>query len=134
MGLHKGKRVQDKGKVGVSEPKVVKLMHDKIDRENKYGKVMFPIGFKYNQDVQRLRRGDIIRFLDGSEHYVLGVTKLPYISAITKLLCWEIYGFSITRFIEICQDRLRVRKEDVRLMSDSECLVLFFEREEVRYE
>lgn len=128
MGLHKGKRVQDKGQV-----KRVKVAHDKCG-DARLDYVLFPIGFRYNKELQELRRGDIVVFLDGSEHYVWASMRVSIKIALVEYLCRMRYGFGIARAMEIWQDRLRVRKEDVRLMSDSECLILFFEREEVRYE
>ena len=128
MGLHKGKRVQDKGEV-----KRVRVAHDKCS-DARLDFALFPIGFRYNKELQYLRRGDIVVFLDGSEHYVWVAMRVSLNSALVEYLCRMRYGFGIAKAVEIWQDRLRVRKEDVRLMSDSECLVLFFEKEEVRYE
>jgi hypothetical protein len=115
------------------KPKVVKIAHDKcLDARSNY--VLFPIGFKYNEDLQSLRSGDIVKFLDGSEHWVESVVRLPIKSAIAEALCKARYGFGITRAVELWQDRLILRKEDIKVMSENECLVLFFDREEVRYE
>lgn len=139
MATHKKKRVQDKGQVVArkgqvtSEPRRVKVAHDKCD-DARLDYVLFPIGFKYNEELQSLKRGDIIEFLDGSEHYVWSASRLSLNSAIVEYLCWMRYGFGIARAVEIWQERLRLRKEDIRIMSEEECLIVFFEREEVRYE
>lgn len=138
MAKHKGKRVQDKGqvevrRVQVAEPRRIKVAHDKCD-DTRLDYALFPIGFKYNEDIQSLRRGDIVVFLDGSEHYVWSALRVSLNSAIVEYLCWMRYGFGISRAVELWQDRLRLRKEDVKVMSENECLVLFFDREEVRYE
>lgn len=115
------------------KPKVVKIAHDKcLDARSNY--VLFPIGFKYNEDLQSLRAGDIVKFLDGSEHWVESVVRLPIKSAIAEALCKARYGFSITRAVELWQDRLRLRKEDIKVMSENECLIVFYYKEEVQYE
>jgi hypothetical protein len=44
------------------------------------------------------------------------------------------YGFGIARAVDVWHERLRFSKEDVKVMSSDECLILFFDREEVRYE
>ena len=142
MAKHKGEGVQDKGQVKVSakvkatavaEPRRVKVAHDKCS-DTRLDYALFPIGFKYNEALQSLRRGDIVVFLDGSEHYVWSALRVSLKSAIVEYLCWMRYGFGISRAVELWQDRLRLRKEDVKVMSENECLVLFFDREEVRYE
>lgn len=145
MAKHKGKGVQDKGQVEASakakakpsaecgEPRRVKVAHDKCG-DARLDYALFPIGFKYNEALQSLRRGDIVVFLDGSEHYVWSALRVSLKSAIVEYLCWMRYGFGISRAVELWQDRLRLRKEDVKVMSENECLVLFFDREEVRYE
>lgn len=144
MAKHKSKGVQDKGQVeasakakakacAVAEPRKVKVAHDKCG-DARLDYALFPIGFKYNEALQSLRRGDIVVFLDGSEHYVWSALRVSLKSAIVEYLCWMRYGFGISRAVELWQDRLRLRKEDIKVMSENECLVLFFDREEVRYE
>lgn len=144
MAKHKSKGVQDKGQVkasakakakasAIAEPRRVKVAHDKCGNA-RLDYALFPIGFKYNEALQSLRRGDIVVFLDGSEHYVWSALRVSLKSAIVEYLCWMRYGFGISRAIELWQDRLRLRKEDIKVMSENECLVLFFDREEVRYE
>ena len=146
MAKHKGKGVQDKGQVkskpsaeakakavAIAEPRRVKVAHDKCG-DTRLDYALFPIGFKYNEALQSLRRGDIVVFLDGSEHYVWSALRVSLKSAIVEYLCWMRYGFGISRAVELWQDRLRLRKEDIKIMSDSECLILFFDIEEVKYE
>ena len=144
MAKHKSKGVQDKGEVkasakakakvsAVAEPRRVKVAHDKCG-DARLDYALFPIGFKYNEELQSLRKGDIVVFLDGSEHYVWSALRVSLKSAIVEYLCWMRYGFGISRAVEFWQDRLRLRKEDIKVMSENECLVLFFDREEVRYE
>ena len=64
MAKHKGKGVQDKGAIEVRR---VKVAHDKCG-DARLDYALFPIGFKYNEALQSLRRGDVVVFLDGSEH------------------------------------------------------------------
>lgn len=128
MAIHKGKGIQDKGKV-----KRVKVAHD-IGGEDKLSFVLFPIGFMYNRDLASLRKGDIMVFLDKSEHYVRGVCRVSLKSALIEYLCWMRYGFGIDRAIELWRERLRIGKQDVKVMSNDECLIVFYESEEVRYE
>ena len=137
MAKHKSKGVQDKGQVKASavvEPRRVKVAHDKILAESWLSKILLPIGFKYNEAEQSLRSGDIIVFLDGSEHYVWKTLRVPLNGAMTDAECWSIYRFGINRAIDIWKDRLRLSKQDPKIMSENECLVIYFLSEEVKYE
>lgn len=131
MAVHKGKRVQVEGEV--ERVRKVNVAHD-IGGEDRLSFVMFPVGFRYNRELAELRKGDIMVFLDKSEHYVRGVCRLSLRSALAEHLCWLRYGFGIERAIELWRERLRVSKQDVKVMSSDECLIVFYEREEVRYE
>lgn len=140
MATHKKKRVQDKGEIKAnasaecSEPRRVRVAHDKILAASWLSKILLPIGFKYNEVEQSLRRGDIIIFLDGSEHYVWKILRVPLNGAMTDAECWSIYRFGINRAIDIWKDRLRLSKQDPKIMSENECLVIYFLSEEVKYE
>lgn len=149
METYKGKGVQDKrevkhsvarqvgarssAKVGEVATKVVKVAHDKCgDTHLDYA--LFPIGFKYNEELQALRKGDIIRLLDGSKHCIRGVVRISLKSAVAEYLCWMRYGFGIARAVELWNERVRLQRLNVKVISDSECLVLFFDKEKVKYE
>jgi hypothetical protein len=114
-------------------PKVVKVAHDKCEN-SAFDYVFFPIGYKYNDDIQSLRRGDIIRFLDGSEHWVSEVVRVQVGSAIANALCKARYGIGIKGAMEVWKERTRMQKLDVRVVSETECLVVFYYKEEVKYE
>lgn len=131
MAKHKSKGVQDKGAIEVRR---IKVAHDKILAASWLSKILLPIGFKYNEAEQSLRSGDIIVFLDGSEHYVWKTLRVPLNGAMTDAECWSIYRFGINRAIDIWKDRLRLSKQDPKIMSENECLVIYFLSEEVKYE
>ena len=107
MAKHKSKGVQDKGQVKAkaecNEPRRVKVAHDKCG-DARLDYALFPIGFKYNEELQSLRKGDIVVFLDGSEHYVWSALRVSLKSAIVEYLCWMRYGFGISRAVELWQE------------------------------
>lgn len=125
MEKYKSERIQKKSKI--------KVAHDACG-EMKFDYALFPIGFKYNENLQALRQGDTIVLLDKSERYVLNAMKLPLNSAIAEYLCWMRYGFGIARAVEVWKERLRVNKLDVKMMSEDECLIVFFEKGGIGYE
>lgn len=112
--------------------KRVKLEHD-ICEDPRLSFIIVPIGFKYNLELQELNKGDIIVFLGGSEHYVEDAVKLPLKSAIANALCRLRYNIGIDKAIDIWTQRLKMRREKVKAMSDKECLVIFYHKKEVEY-
>lgn len=126
MAQYKSEKLQDKRKI-------VKIAHDKCE-DSRFDFVIFPFGLKYNVDIQSLRRGDVIVFLDGSEHYVDSIVKVPIRSAIAESLCRLKYNIGIMRAYEIWRERLRLRKENVKAMNNNECLIVFYHKQVIRYE
>lgn len=117
------------------EPLVVDVNHDScIIGGGKTSCVFFPIGYMYNKDIQRLRRGDIIRFLDKSEHYVESVVRTSINNALAHSLCRMIYGFGLKKALDVWWQRVEMQRLDRRVISDIECLVVFYLKEEVQYE
>lgn len=126
MATYKSKGVRTETKI----TRVVKVAHDKCE-DSKFDYVFFPIGYKYNEDLQLLRRGDAIKFLDGSKHLVESVVRLPIKSAIAESLCKVRYGFGIKRALELWQSRVVALKLDPRVISENECLVIFYNKESI---
>jgi hypothetical protein len=112
--------------------KFVKLEHDKCEESLK-DFIIVPVGFKYNTELQALRKGDIIQFLDGSEHYVDCTVQVPRHSAIADALCRFRYNISVDKAVEIWKQRIALRKQDVRAMNERECLIIFYYKKEVEY-
>lgn len=111
---------------------ILKVEHD-TNPEPKFDYIMVPIGMRYNTDLQSLRRGHIIQFLDGSEHYVDSIVKVPIRSSIAESLCRLRYNIGILRAVELWKDRVRLQRLDARVMSEDECLIIFYHKKEVEY-
>lgn len=120
MATHKSKGVCTK-----TSSKVVRVSHDSWSGW-KQECALFPIGYRYNEAIQSLRRGDKIKFLDGSEYLVDSVVRLSIKSAIAESLCRARYGFGIKRALEIWKSRIEAMKMDARVISENECLVIFY--------
>jgi hypothetical protein len=108
----------------------VKVAHDRCE-DCKFDYVIFPIGYKYNEALQSLHRGDEIQFLDGSKCVVESVVRLQIKSAIAESLCNARYGFGIKRALEIWKDRAMVQKVDPRAISENMCLIVFYNKKSV---
>lgn len=128
MEIHKGKGLQKEVK-----SRKIKVFHDKVDND-RLDYVLFPFGFAYNVDLQKIRKGDIIVFLDKSEHYVFSICKVEVKSAIAECLCYKRYGISLTRAMEIWRDRARFSGYDEKAINSEECLVVWYDKRDLRYE
>lgn len=89
--------------------------------------IIRPLGYRFNQDLKTARKGDVLRFADGSSAWIYRVAVLNVGSAIVDCLCRALYGFGALEILKIWQDNLRASKKDVRLISESECLIIFYE-------
>lgn len=89
--------------------------------------IIRPLGYRFNQDLKTARKGDVLRFADGSSAWIYRVAVLNIGSAIADCLCRALYGFGALEILKIWQDNLRAAKKDVRLISESECLIIFYE-------
>ena len=92
--------------------------------------IIRPLGYRFNQDLKTARKGDVLRFADGSSAWIYKVSVLNIGSTITDCLCRALYGFGALEILGIWQDALRAAKKDVRLVSESECLIVFYEDKE----
>ena len=108
-------------------------MHDKVNND-RLDYVLFPFGFAYNVDLLNIRRGDIIVFLDKSEYYVYSTCRVPTNSAVAECLCYKRYGISITRAMEIWKNRATSCGYGEKAVNDSECLVIWYVKKNLRDE
>ena len=129
--------VQTSGKMSVKgrEFRVGKVREFRVEHirtaEGRYlDYIIRPLGYRFNQDLKTARKGDVLRFADGSTAWIYKVTVLNISSAMADCLCRALYGFGAMEILKIWQDALRAAKKDVRLISESECLVIFYEDKE----
>ena len=92
--------------------------------------IVRPLGYRFNQDLKTARKGDVLRFADGSSAWIYKVAVLNIGSAMADCLCRALYGFGALEILGIWQDNLRAAKKDTHLISESECLVVFYENRE----
>lgn len=89
--------------------------------------IIRPLGYRFNQDLKTARKGDVLRFADGSSAWIYRVAVLNVGSAMADCLCRALYGFGALEILGIWQENLRAAKKDVRLISENECLIVFYE-------
>lgn len=92
--------------------------------------IIRPLGYRFNQDLKTARKGNVLRFADGSSAWIYKVAVLNIGSAIADCLCRALYGFGSLEILGIWQDALRAAKKDTHLISESECLIVFYKDKE----
>ena len=89
--------------------------------------IIRPLGYRLNQNLKTARKGDVLRFADGSSAWIYKVSVLNIGSSMADCLCRALYGFGALEILGIWQDNLRAAKKDTHLISESECLIIWYE-------
>lgn len=92
--------------------------------------IIRPLGYRFNQDLKTARKGDVLRFADGSSAWIYKVVVLNIDSSVADCLCRALYGFGAMEILGIWKDNLRATKKDTHLISESECLIIWYENRE----
>lgn len=127
--------IQTSGKMSV-KGREFRVEHIRTSEGRFLDYIIRPLGYRFNQDLKTARKGDVLRFADGSSAWIYRVAVLNIGSAMADCLCRALYGFGAFEILGIWQENLRAAKKDVRLISESECLIVFYENreDEERYE
>lgn len=107
---------------------VYDIFHDlpNIDR----GLIMMPVGAYYNRELQKVRHGDSIRFLNGDIRKVVSVAFLGLKLAAARLICEYIYNISIERVMRRWGDNAVLEGNGRMAVSDNKCLLIRYEQHE----
>lgn len=96
----------DRGLRGVN-PEAKRRKARKIDilhlggkrSEVNYGFIILPIGTFYNADIARARRGDVVRYVDGTENTIYDMCIVRIGSSVFRNLCRLRYGCEASRVL-----------------------------------
>lgn len=110
-------------------PKQIKISH--LFTEQSYlDYIILPTGYMYNRDIQQAIKGDTLIFADKTLAWVHQVLLAPLNHTIVDLLCRKRYGIPITKVLQVWQEGLKANKQDVKIISETECLIVFYEKKE----
>ena len=113
------------------EPKRIKVSHLFTDK-NYLNYIIVPTGYMYNRDIQQARKQDTLVFADKTEAWIYQVCTMPLHSTIIDCLCRKRYGIPVSKVLQVWQDGLKAKKQDIKTISETECLVVFYEKKEKR--
>lgn len=102
-----------------------KIFHDTPVKEK--GLVMLPVGVSFNRDIQKMKEGDEIVFLNGEKHKVLRTSYFGLKWQATDFLCRYIYGKGIDIVFRKWLTNAVIRGYSKKAISDNKCLLVWYE-------
>lgn len=96
--------------------------------------ILLPIGYSYNSEWIKARRGDTLRFHDGGEYRIHSVRMVKVKGGLADLLSRIRYGISIDGCIQRWRDNAKLEGNSRNAVSGDECLWVIYEKAEVRHD
>lgn len=91
--------------------------------------VLVPIGYSYNAELAKAKKGDTLRLFDGGEYPIVAVRKLKLAKAETDLLCRMRYGISIKGALTRWKMNAKMEGHGERAISYEECLWIVYDNQ-----
>lgn len=95
------------------------------------GYILLPVGYSYNTDIAKAKKGDVIRLFDGGKYEIFSVRKLRLDKPGTDILCRMRYGITIKAAIMRWKMNARLEGHGDKVVSDEECLWVVYEANQV---
>ena len=92
--------------------------------------IILPIGYSYNSEWRKAKRGDIIRMHDGTEYKIYCVRIVKVRGGLAGLLCRMRYGFTLRGCMQRWKYNARLEGNAGSAVSDDECLWVVYEKGE----
>ena len=90
--------------------------------------ILLPIGFSYNREYLKAKRGDILQLFDGGAYRIDSVRVISLRTAEADLLARMRYGVTIKGVLMRWQDNARLEGHLPSVVSTDECLWIVYER------
>lgn len=92
--------------------------------------IVLPVGYSYNADIARAKKGDALRLGDGSSYEIEAVRRIPLNKPETELLCRIRYGITLKGAIMRWKANARMEGHSEQVISQDECLLVVFRSNE----
>ena len=86
--------------------------------------ILLPLGIKMNRDLLKYKKGDRIKMIDGSTHYIIRAGILNMDNPIVAGLCYLRYGITLKRMMLHWRDNAIAYGYGNKAVSDEECLLI----------
>ena len=90
--------------------------------------ILLPIGYAYNAEWGRAKKGDYVKLWDGGRYKIFSVRKLQLNKPIADILSRMRYGITIKRALQKWQMNALMEGNGKNAVSKDECLWVIFER------
>jgi len=88
--------------------------------------IVLPVGYVYNADIAKAKKGDTLRLGDGHSHEIFSVQKVPINKPIADLLCRIRYGITLKGCLMRWKMNAKLEGHSQNAISDDECLLVTF--------
>jgi len=116
------------GNTVLRKKKILKAIHMEPG-EMQLDFILLPVGYAYNIDWQKAKRGDYIRFFNGGTYPIFSV-RLLKVGAAADILARMRYGITIKACIQRWKQNARVEGHKTTAISNTECLWVVYGKEE----
>ena len=89
--------------------------------------ILLPVGFSYNNDFAKAKKGDTIRIFDGDDYPIYAVRKVKIKSPTADILSRMRYGITIKRALDIWKSNARLEGHGSKAISEDECLWVIYD-------
>lgn len=107
-------------------PKVHSIAHESRMRKPW---IIMPIGYYYNQDLQKAQEGDILLFSDGKRREIEKIGIVPLRNWLTGYLCRKTYGIPLKGAWNKWKANATFDGYGEAALSRDECLLIFLKEE-----
>lgn len=97
--------------------------------EFQLGYILLPIGYSYNSEWAKAKKGDIIRFHDGGSYKIRNIRYVKVRGGLADLLSRIRYGVSIDGCIQRWKANAKLEGNASWAVSNEECLWVVYEKE-----
>ncbi len=95
-----------------------------------FGFILLPVGYSYNADISKAKKGDILRLVEGEDKTIICVRKIRADKPEADLLCMIRYGIRIKGAMERWKSNAKLEGHGAKAISEEECLWVIYELDE----
>lgn len=109
-----------------NQPKVYSIAHESRMRKPW---IIMPIGYYYNQELQKAKEGDILLFSDGKRREIEKIGVVPLKNWLTGYMCRKTYGIPLKGAWNKWKTNATFDGYGESALSRDECLLIFLKEE-----
>lgn len=98
--------------------------------EFRLGYVVLPVGYAYNADIAKAKKGDTLRLFEGEEYKIFAVRRICLNKPEADILCRMRYGITAHACLMRWQLNAKLEGHGEKAVSEDECLWVIYSTDE----